>query len=99
MLYVANCSKQAHSFIFRTPESSNTQKREIQPGSQVAIDLDGPAINYVIDQHRRYGLVPVETIDQTKPLIGLCFSLTKPVSVNKIMAVAEHNDQALTNAS
>lgn len=99
-LFIANCTKQTHSFIFRVPESQATQKREIPPGGQVQIFDDGvpPAhVDNVIRQHERYGLIDAAAIDRTKAFIGICYSTVKPVTVNRIMSAVENNEQALTN--
>ena len=62
-------------------------------GGQVAIsgDLTTPEIEYIVSQHTRYGLVPVDEIDRTKPFIGHCYSVDKPVPVEKIRRAIAHN--------
>lgn len=102
MLYVANCTKQGHDFIFRLPEEKRTQKLFIPAGGQVMVLNGGSgvtAVRGVVEQHARYGLVPVTEIDRTKPFIGMCYSLDKPIPVAKILRAAEHNDGVLEERS
>lgn len=96
-LYVANTTKQDHDFVYRILESTRLHQQPVPSGQQVQIYKDDTSdvINAIVAQHERYGLVKVDEIDRTKPFIGLCYSVDKPIPVSKIMYVAEHNDDVL----
>ena len=101
-LYVANCSKQRHDFTYRVPEEVAVRRQQIMPGSQTAIyqpNVPMEIIRAIIDQHARYGLVDVNEIDRRKAFTGLCYSLDKPIKVEKFMYVDETNSSALQDAS
>jgi hypothetical protein len=92
-MYVSNTTKQNVSFLYRVPESSGVRNQEIPVGSQVALsgDLSREAIDYIIDQHAKYGMVEVSEIDRIKEFSGLCYSIDKPVPVGKIERLIHHN--------
>ena len=97
-LYIANCSKgQTHMFVYRVVESDKLITQVIHAGSQTQISGDHSAagIDYIVDQHRRYGLVCVDQIDRTKPYFGLAYSIDKPISADKLQRAIAHNDEAL----
>ena len=100
-MYIANCTKQIHTFTYRIPDSSETLTRpraiEIRAGGQAKLpdDLSTPQIDAVIRQHARYGMVSVADLDRTKPFAGMCYSIDKPVSVDSIRAGLIHNDAVL----
>ena len=100
-MYVANCTKQNHTFTYRIPDSSETLTRpralEIKAGAQIKVpdDLTTPQVDSIIRQHARYGMVSVAELDRTRPFVGLCYSLDKPVSVDSIRRGLSHNDDVL----
>ena len=96
-LYIANCTQQVHDFVYRMLESGALRQQKIEAGGQIAIagDLTSPEVDYIIEQHRRYGLVRVDEIDQTKPFIGLCFQTDRPIAVDKIRRALIHNREVL----
>lgn len=97
-LYIANTSKQHHDFVFRiASENQRTRVQKILMGEQVRIyrDTDVETIDSIIKQHEQYGLVDASKIDQRKPFIGLCYSVDKPIKVEKFMYASEHNDDVL----
>lgn len=98
-LFVANCTKQRHEFIYRAPESTQTVKREIEPGAQIAIEGTTTLFDYVIAHHGIYGLVDFKDVEKGKGYNGLVYRLDKPVDVDAIEAGLGHNDQALTDMS
>jgi hypothetical protein len=101
-LYVANASKQRHDFIYRIPEETSVRRQQIAPGGQITVyqpNAQPEVIRSIIDQHVRYGLVDVSEIDRRKPFVGVCYSIDKPIKVEKIMYADEHNSTVLTKAS
>lgn len=96
-LYIANTTKQHHDFIYRTPDMGKTTHQVIQVGGQVQIWKDDThaALDFIINQHASYGLVPVNEIDRTKTFIGLCYSFDKPVDIDAIVRATAHNDDVL----
>jgi len=101
-LYVANCSKQKHDFIYRIPEETSIRRQQIAPGSQIVVYQPNSALEIVkaiVDQHAIYGLVDVADIDRRKPFVGLCYRFDKPINVEKIMQADEHNSGVLERES
>ena len=92
-LYVANCTQQVQDFVYRTVEMPSARTQRIEIGGQVRLsgDFSTPQVDSIIDQHRKYGLVRVDEIDRTKPFIGVCVSIDKPVDVEKIKVALQHN--------
>lgn len=97
-LYVANTTKQVHQFAASIPEIKGTRVVEIQMGGQLPVfgDLNMPQIVAIVDQQSKYGLIKSEDIDRTKPFIGLCYSIDKPIPGTKIYAAMQHNTEVLT---
>lgn len=96
-LYVANCSKYVQDFLYRLPEKKNQIFQKIIPiGGQVEVrDAPMDTLVYIIKQHLHYGLVPVEEIDRTKGFFGLCYSIDRPIDIEKIMNAIDHNEEQL----
>lgn len=98
-MYIANCTHQVQDFIYRLPESGSARTQRIDLGSQIAIsgDLSTHEIDAIIAQHTPYGLVAVAEIDRTKPFIGVCYQLDRPVPVEKIKRAIIHNTGVLVD--
>lgn len=103
-MYIANCTQQRQIFMYRLPETNGSgmmggqRQQDIEIGQQVILsgDLNKFQIDAVVDQHARYGLVAVEEIDRTKgAFTGLCYSIDKPVPVNKLLYVINANKGVL----
>ena len=60
-LFVANTATQPYIFTWTLPESPKIYHMEIAPGGQVQIlrDVSEEAFNYVVNHHRRYGMLTV----------------------------------------
>lgn len=98
ILYVANCTKQVHDFLYRVPgEDGRMRKQEVPMGGQIRVYNDAAThvLKGIIEQHERYGLVPVDEIDRTRDFIGMCYSFDKPIEVEKIMRAVDHNTDVL----
>ncbi len=96
-LYVANCSKQVMDFIYRVPGKRQLARQLIDVGRQIVLahDLDTPQITRIVDQHAKYGFVDVKEISRTKPFIGLCYSVDKPVDIGALTTAIQHNSDVL----
>ena len=96
-LYIANCTQQVQSFMYRVPETPAPRMQPIGIGQQIQIsgDLSQFDIDAIVEQHSRYGLVAVDAIDRTRPFIGVCYSVDKHVPVDKIKRALEHNESVL----
>lgn len=96
-MYIANCTAQVHDFIYRVVESPalRTQKIEIYGQIVVSGNLTDKDVDFIVEQHARYGLIPVSEIDRTRPFIGMCYQVDKPIEVAKIRRAIEHNRDVL----
>lgn len=100
-LFIANTTVQRHEFHYRAPEQRQPLMQVIEIGSQTQIWKDAPKneLELIIEQHTHYGLIPVSEIDRTKRFVGLCYSLDKPIDVEKIMYAVENNSAALESTA
>jgi hypothetical protein len=91
-LFIANCSKQVHHFLYRVPEATGLRAQPIKEGGQIQVsgELQPEAIDYIVNQHVRY-----DEIDRAKPFIGLCYSIDKPIPAAKIQKLMIHNQGIL----
>jgi hypothetical protein len=97
-LYVANCTKQVQDFVYRVPETLGPARMQrIEIGRQVPLsgDLNTKQIDSIIEQHAKYGLVPADEVDRTKPFIGMCYAVDKPVPLTRMQSAIIHNDEVL----
>lgn len=96
-LYIANVTAQVQDFIYRVPETTSNRSQRIDIYSQQMLsgDLSASEIAAIVKQHAVYGLIPVDEIDRTKPFIGLCYSVDKPVAIEKIRRAIVHNKGVL----
>lgn len=102
-LYVGNVSKQIHQFCYRSLERPGVIIQTIPIGGQIRIapngaktDLTTPEIDHIVDQHRIYGMLPVDEIDRTKdPFSGLCYSIGRPISTEKLYKAMKKREEAL----
>lgn len=86
-LYIANCSMQNISFVYRIPGNPSPRTQIIPIGQQVKIsgELTSDEIDSIIDQHRVYGLVDVKEIERVRGKFGgMCYSIGSPVSSDKL---------------
>src|SRR5262245_34836572 len=102
-LYVGNVSKQIQMFAYRSLERQGIITQVIPIGGQIRIspngattDLTTPEIEYIINQHRMYGLMPIEELDSNKgPFNGLCYCIGKAISPEKLRKAMHRNEEAL----
>jgi hypothetical protein len=96
-LYISNTTKQNVDFFYRVLENPVARRQQIPIGGQIVIsgDLSTPDVEYIIGQHRPYGMVSADELDRTKEFVGLCYSVDKPVTMIKIERTMRHNDAVL----
>jgi hypothetical protein len=102
-LYVGNVSKQIFQFAYRSLERPGVVVQIIPIGGQIKVaptgtntDLTTPEIDHIVSQHRMYGMVAIDEIDSTKsPFSGLCYSIGKPISADKLRRAMQKKDEAL----
>lgn len=102
-LFIANVTKQLVQFAYRVPERQGVVVQPIPIGGQIKVtplggkdDLSTPEIDAIIDQHRKYGLIPVEEVDSSKvPFCGMCYSVGKPITVDRLHKAMKRNEDAL----
>ncbi|MBV8060474.1 MAG: hypothetical protein JO253_02970 [Alphaproteobacteria bacterium] len=98
-LYVANCTKQDHHFLFRVPEINRESPFHMKIGvgkcEQIYKEDSTDVLDAIIRQHTDYGLVRVDEVDRTKEFIGMCYQIDKPINVDAIVRAINHNDEVL----
>jgi hypothetical protein len=96
-LYIANCTRQRHEFMYRAPEQKNPIVQVIDIGQQIMVwkDASKDELNIIVEQHEHYGLINVANNDRSKFFVGMCYQYDKPIDVSKIMYTVENNDTVL----
>lgn len=96
-MYIANATKQNMDFIYRLPEVKGLRVQTIPIAGQIQItgDLNQIQVDAIIEQHGKYGMIPVEEVDRARAFTGLCYSIDKPVPVAKIMTAVRLNTNVL----
>ena len=96
-LYVCNGTRQVQAFVYRRRiEGSPRDKLITQPipiGGQIQVsgDLNQYQVDDILDQHRRYGLIPVSEIATGRGLAPLAYQLDAPIDAGKIFRLAARN--------
>jgi hypothetical protein len=101
-LYIGNFSKQIHQFAYRALERNGVIYQTIPIGGQIRIapngsktDLSTQEIDYVIDQYRHYGIIPIDEISKIDAFSSLCYSIGKPISAEKLGRLMRKKEEAL----
>jgi hypothetical protein len=103
-LFVANVSKQIHQFAYRALERNGVIIQPIPIGGQITIapngtntDLTTPEIDFILNQNRKYGLVSIEELDNSKDFRfnGICFSIGKPLTTERLRRAMQRNEEVL----
>lgn len=102
-LYIGNVSKQIFQFAYRSPERPGVIVQTIPIGGQirispngVQINLNQPEIDAILEQHRTYGIVSIDEVDRLRgPFDGICYSIGKPISVEKLRRAMVKKEEAL----
>lgn len=101
--YVANVTKQHYVFTYRVPERAQPCTQLIPVGEQICLapngsdtDLSQLEIDMILKQYEKYGIADVNGIDHAKgPFNGICYSIGKPISVEKMRKAMLKSDQVL----
>ena len=102
-LFVGNISKQIQIFAYRALERPGIVSQTIPIGGQIRIspngrsfDLSLPEIDFIIDQHKMYGMTDVGEISGIKsPFTGLVYSIGKEISVSKLRDAMVKKEQVM----
>lgn len=101
-LYVGNVSKQIVQFAYRALERPGIVLQTIPIGGQIRvspdgrrIDLTSTEIDFIVDQHRTYGLTSVDEFDKAGPFSCLCFQIGKPISAEKLRRAMDKRETGL----
>ena len=100
-LFVANTATQPYIFTWTLPESPKIYHMEITPGGQVQIlrDVSEEAFNYVVNHHRRYGMLTVSEAKKagsSSSKVVLVYS-EKPLSPDVFGVAEEVNEDIVAN--
>jgi len=104
-LYVANCTKQRHDFVFRSPEEDQTKSRiltmTIGVGEQAVIWRDAPLaeLDRIIQQKLVFGMRPASELYGAREFVGLCYEIDRPVDIDRVVHAVKVNDQHLEAVS
>jgi len=102
-LYIGNISKQIQIFAYRALERTGIVTQNIPIGGQIRIspngrtfDLSLPEIDFILDQHKMYGITDVGEIGSIRsPFTGLVYSIGKEISVNKLRDAMLKKEQVM----
>jgi len=107
-VYVANVTKQTYQFAYRVPERAGFITQTVPIGGQVLLAPNGtntnltqPEVDMILAIGQQYGMLSVDELDgirfdPTKPKFhGICYSLDKPVSVEKLHKAMRKNEETL----
>jgi hypothetical protein len=101
-LYVANCTRQPHDFLYRVPGEDlallrRVQIQRLEPGQQQRIHSECalPILEAIVAQHRKYGLIPVAEVPNARDYVGLCYSFDRPVDFERLQYAVDHNEGVL----
>jgi hypothetical protein len=102
-LFIGNVSKQIQMFAYRPLEKPGIVTQTIPIGGQIRIapggstDLTTPEIDYILQQHRVYGLTSIDDLDliRNTPFNSLVYSVGKPISAEKLRRGMQKKDEAL----
>ena len=100
-LYVGNCTKQTFEFNYWVGENKKFFTTLIRPGGQEDVYPKGNRSDHehIVEQHQIYGLKPIGEIDRAKEFVGLCYQYDKPIPTDRLYAVFENNDKAMSHTS
>lgn len=96
-LFIANTSNKHNEFLFRLPGVEQVRRIIINAGTQQEVlrNAQSEEIEYVINQHRVYGLVESSQVQKVDKFTGILYSIDKPVTVNAIQIALEKNSEIL----
>lgn len=98
-LYVANATQQVQQFTYWLPEMPRHFMQEIPMGSQIVVgqrDLTKDEIDYVLKQHKQYGLRSVAEAQRDPNFSGVCYSVDRHVSLPLLYELMAHRTSVLS---
>ena len=100
-LFVANTSTQPYVFAWTLPESPKIYHMDIAAGAQTQIlrDVTEDAFNFVVDHHRRYGMLTIseaKKASSTASKVVLVYS-DKPLPADVFGIAEEVNEDIVSN--
>jgi hypothetical protein len=96
-LFIANCSRQSHTFNYKIPEKLQSFGVTIKAGQQHMLEYPPEVITHIIQQHEPYGFQPKERVDDK--FSGICYSIEKTVTSSEIIDNADQKVENLDNLS
>lgn len=97
-LHIANCNQQVHQFTYWLPEAPRSFVQEIPIGGQIVVggrDLPRQAIDAILQEHEKYGLVSVADAYKRKAFDGLVYSVDRPVPLSDILSLHDRRKGVL----
>jgi len=96
-MYVANLTRQRVEFAYRVRGSTGVRTQNIGIGQQIKIsgDLDMGDIEYIVGQHRKYGMIESKEIKNQRNYTGLAYSVDTPVAAKGIEMALHTNTVVL----
>lgn len=101
-LYIGNISKQIYQFAYRSLERPGVIYQTIPIGGQIRVSPNGskaelttPEIDYILDQHKTYGLIAIEELDSITSLTGLCYGIGKALTAEKLHRAMRKKEESL----
>ena len=101
-LYIGNCTKLELNFQYCVDKGSTVhpvspRSQPIPPGTQISVsgDLSPAQIEYIIQQHAKYGMVAASSIDQSKGFHGTCYSIGKQITGMRLALLMRQNHEDL----
>lgn len=96
-MFIANATKQEFTLMYRVPESTGLRSQLVPIGGQIQVsgDLTQEAIDSIIQQQAKYALIDAAEASRVRDFSGYCYSIGKPVSMNKIEDLIRHNTDKL----
>lgn len=97
-MYIGNATKQHQNIHYRIPEATQARQQTIPIGGQIKIegDLSTPAINGIIEQLTKFGLIRVEDIKNSHGMAPLCYSIGTAINPLMIKLLSDRNAGVLS---
>ena len=96
-LYVANCTQQNNTFMYKLPEVAQVRQQSIVIGGQIKIgNLNQDQLDAVIEQHGKYGMRRVSELDRVKNTFVPLICSDKPIPAQTIQRMVLHNSGVIS---
>lgn len=91
-LWIGNATRQRYEFRYKLPDIANFRVKTIEVGGQAKIEgLTREEIDYVVDKHSKYGMIPQDSIDRSRSFNGTCYAVDKPIEAVRLSYLMDHN--------